>query len=1243
MAGNAKFELSSVSPDDSGFSGNYSNGQRSSYVGPSLDRSGSFREGSDGRNYSSGSGTSKMNALPMADLPPLSQCLTLEPFAIGDLKNTRAGEWKRAVGYSFGNATEDNSFGAGHSKPPPTIVAEELKRFKASVSDGSHKARSRVKRLDDSCNRLIKYLEASNSKKQIQNERSGGSNLLKMGTQSHRSSPEDRNKNIGLNKRARTPMGDMRAEGRSNGVPRQNLVLGKDKDGAKEGSSDLGEEKIRRLPAGGEGWDKKMKRKRSVSSVFPRSVDGDGELKRTMHARLGNDSGIHSSDVHGFRPGSSNGPTGSNKLERAPSPVSLSARMTTKNELDKTSLSRELTGVNKERLLPKGNSKLNMREDSHGFSPSSITKGKASRAHRTGPASVGNSSPSFSRMSGTEDWEQPLNVNKVHSLAGVNNRKRPVPADSSVMAHWVGQRRPQKISRNRRTNIVSPTSNHEEAQISSEGCTPSDFSTRITGAVNASYPVRNIMSSSQQLKAKLDNAPSPARLSEGEETSAVDNRLKDKEGSEFDDKSSNTHQHVSPSGLFTKKSKLLTKDEIGDGVRRQGRSGRGSSLPKGSISPLREKLENSTVGKPVRSSRPGSEKNGSKSGRPPLKKHSDRKGFTRLGPLPNSSSPDFTGESDDDREELIAAAQFACNASYNGCSSSFWKRMEPLFNFRPEDKSFLEEQLKILEDHSNEKQMSSVGDNVLCSASGESKICTLDNGLTKTGGFINHFQDNDSSYRGSDSHKGPTSLTPLYQRVLSALIVEDDLEEYDENRFRDDPCMENRISCNGNASHRFSNIQVPVHEEIEEDDYGFKHPAGQTGPGFHRNDTNGSLAIHIDTSGNSSFECEYDQMCVDEKLLLELQSVGLYPEPVPDLAEGEDELINQEIVQLKNHLSQQAGEKKAYFDNLYKAVKDKEVEGRDLERLAMNRLIELAYRKLLATRGSSAARIGISKVSRHVALACIKRTLARCRKFEDAGKSCFSEPSLREILLAVPSNNVGAASGIQAEQNVRLDSRTSGAYVVGLEPLDPQNDNSDRGFPFDTYDHQSDQAFAKNGPILNRGKKKEVLLDDVGGNGALRCTAALGSSVMGGAKGKRSDRDSGVKAGRPSISNLRGERKTKSKPKQKAAQLSTHPVQPSGNNVSNDMFGNNSNRKREGLISPGNILDSSKECKDVMDLSSLPLSEIDSIEDLGVANEFEGHQDLSTWLNFDEDGLQDHDSMGLEIPMDDLSELNMLI
>uniref|UniRef100_A0A2P2LBS1 Uncharacterized protein MANES_03G036800 n=1 Tax=Rhizophora mucronata TaxID=61149 RepID=A0A2P2LBS1_RHIMU len=37
-------------------------------------------------------------------------------------------------------------------------------------------------------------------------------------------------------------------------------------------------------------------------------------------------------------------------------------------------------------------------------------------------------------------------------------------------------------------------------------------------------------------------------------------------------------------------------------------------------------------------------------------------------------------------------------------------------------------------------------------------------------------------------------------------------------------------------------------------------------------------------------------------------------------------------------------------------------------------------------------------------------------------------------------------------------------------------------------------------------------------------------------------------------------------------------------------------------------------------------------------------QDLASWLNIDDDGLPDHDDfMGLEIPMDDLSDLNMMV
>lgn len=1251
MAGNTKFELSSASPEDSVLSGSYSNGPRGNYPGPSLDRSGSFREGIESRTFSCGTGTSKLNNTAVADLPPLSQVLNLEPISMGDQKYTRAGELRRALGISLTNVSEDNSFGAAHSKPPPTLATDELKRFRASVHEGCMKARSRMKRLDDSLNKLSKYLDASNPKKQQTNERSGGSNMLKMGTQSHRSSPdlatqklEERNKNMVLSKRARTPIGDLR-EGRNNGLPRQHLAVGKDKDAAKEGSSDLVEEKIRRLPAGGEGWDKKMKRKRSVSSVFHRPIDGDGELKRTMHGRLGSDSGIQNSDPHGFRTGALSGPNGINKLDGSPSPAGLSARMTPKNESEKASLSRELTGTNKERLLQKGNTKLNMREDSHLFSPGSVTKGKASRAHRTVPAALGNSSPSFSRISGaSEDWEQPLNVNKVHSLAGVNNRKRPLPTESSSppMAQWVGQR-PQKISRNRRTNIVSPTSNHDEVQTSPDGC-GSDFSPRIPSGMNGSLPVRNMSGSSQQLKVKLENAHSPARLSECEENSAGESRLKDKTpgGSEADERSINGHQHVSPSSLL-KKSKLVVKEDVGDGVRRQGRTGRGSSFSRNSMSPMREKLDNPAIGKPVRSSRPSSEKNGSKSGRPPLKKYSDRKGLTRLGPVPNSNSPDLTGESDDDREELLAAAQFACNASYNGCSSVFWKRMEPLFYFSREDKLFLEEQLKSVEElQPNLREMPGADDNVMNNVirierlesqslvSGESKKCTLDNGLTdspKAGNLINQFRDHDSSHGGFVSEKWTNCLTPLYQRVLSALVVEEEFEEFEENSFgsdslvnRDDPFLvADRISCNGNAIHRgFSSVQVPVHEEIEEGSYGYVVP--QTGPGTFQSDSNGSMAIPKSAAGDFSFECQHDQMCIDEKLLLELQSIGLYPETVPDLAEGEDELINGDIIQLKKQLCQQVGKKKVHLVKVHKAVEErKESEGRELEQRAMNRLIELAYRKLVATRGSSAAKIGISKVPRHVALAFIRRTLARCRKFEYSGKSCFAEPALRDVLFAVPSNNIGA------EQSMRVEARISGS-----EHLDFQGDKTERG-PFDTYEaHQSDHAFAKNGPILNRGKKKEVLLDDVGGNPSARSASNLGSTLLGGAKGKRSERDVSAKGGRPSITNLKGERRAKSKPKQKATQMSTHPVQPSAS-------GSNG---RQGLISPGNILDSSKESTDPLGFSNLPL-ELDSIDDLSVANEFGGHQDLSSWLNFDEDGLQDHDSMGLEIPMDDLSELNI--
>lgn len=234
----------------------------------------------------------------------------------------------------------------------------------------------------------------------------------------------------------------------------------------------------------------------------------------------------------------------------------------------------------------------------------------------------------------------------------------------------------------------------------------------------------------------------------------------------------------------------------------------------------------------------------------------------------------------------------------------------------------------------------------------------------------------------------------------------------------------------------------------------------------------------------------------------------------------------------------------------------------------------------------------------------------------------------------------------------------SGSLSGRVEQHDHSNDKTGRNtsYVFGNFTNPSEQDFAITGPIFNRGKKKEVLLDDVGGSPSLKGSSNLGNGLPGGAKGKRSDRErekdisarkSVAKVSRLSLGNQKGDRKTKTKPKQKTAQLST-----SGNgSISNDypsatgfseVVRNGGNRKREvGLLAHGNGLeDPSTENKEQMDFTNLQLHELDSIE-LGEVNEFGGNSDLGTWLNIDEDGLQEHDLMGLDIPMDDLSELNM--
>lgn len=108
------------------------------------------------------------------------------------------------------------------------------------------------------------------------------------------------------------------------------------------------------------------------------------------------------------------------------------------------------------------------------------------------------------------------------------------------MAQWVGQR-PQKHP------LIEAMLYHLKGMISV---------ITISDGLNGSLPIRNSTSGLRQLRVELENAPSPAILSESEESSVVDQRLKDKIicGSEADERVVNGHDHANPPALFTKTS-----------------------------------------------------------------------------------------------------------------------------------------------------------------------------------------------------------------------------------------------------------------------------------------------------------------------------------------------------------------------------------------------------------------------------------------------------------------------------------------------------------------------------------------------------------------------------------------------------------------------------------------------------------------------------------------------------------------
>uniref|UniRef100_A0A2P2MTB0 Uncharacterized protein LOC105640155 isoform X4 n=2 Tax=Rhizophora mucronata TaxID=61149 RepID=A0A2P2MTB0_RHIMU len=942
--------------------------------------------------------------------------------------------------------------------------------------------------------------------------------------------------------------------------------------------------------------------------------------------------------------------------------------------MENGSVSRDRMALLESKIVTKGSNKPNVHEDALASSPNTVVKAKVSRAPRTSSIMLLDSSLKAHSSASVQGLEQPANLNKVSVPGVAESQKRQMSAGSSshAMAQWVGQR-PHKNARTRRANIVAPVSSHDEGQISSQGFSASDISVRTSvGTSRSAIASTQDDIAASKVKREVESITSTFGLSESEESGAGENKMKDKV-TDNGEVTLTTSQKPGAFLLPGRKNKLTT-NENGDGVRRQGRSGRDSSSSRPGFPQVREKLENLPTTKPMPSVKPASERNKSKTGRPPSKKLKDQRALSRVGPMLNGSSLDLTAESDD-REELFVAAKSARNASDLACSSPFWKEMESLFaSISSKDMAYLKQQLSLAEELDESlSQILGIGYNasavlehkVLCGNSGE-RLCDNPN------------QDSIKivSLPSRVDVGKLEKCAPLYQRVLSALIEEDESEEFyihgegknislhdasddshcgscnlidfetkDRDRIESEVeskvnfqsqknCFLDRTSCNnksvayntfGNPS-MLSSFHGPEQWLVEDDSShsDIVHISEISSTDLFQPQMRESSLPSFSSSNN-----QYQQMSLEDRLLLELQSIGLCPETLPDLAE--EEVINQDIIELKEGLYRQIGRKRRKLGKIDKALqKGIQEERRNLEKVAMDQLVEMAYRKRLACRGNNNSKGAMRKVSRQVALAFVKRTVARCKKFEDTGSNCFSDPAMQDAMFSSPlcNNDAKSADGVGSGTasntcnevtNHHPEARGSGAVSSTLERHDSFGDN------------------------ISRGKRREVLIDDVIGSASSRVTATLDSSIPGGVKGKRSDRERDqskdnlrstvVSVGvRSSLDNIKSERKTKPKPKQKNNQVSTSV---NGLHGSSNGVAKGSNKVDRGMRSTslGNVPNDASKGDE---LSSLQLPELDTI---GLGEP----QDIALWLNIDEDGLQDHDSIGLDIPMDDLSELNMLM
>ncbi|KAA3457876.1 Serine/arginine repetitive matrix protein 2 isoform 2 [Gossypium australe] len=1015
----------------------------------------------------------------------------------------------------------------------------------------------------------------------------------------------------------------------------------------------------RTLAGAVDGWEKaKMKKKRSgikpdvsPSMVSTKPIEGYREPKQGIQQRPVSDARSRlNNDSHEFRSGISNGSAGVGKSEGISLPTGLGPRSSVpRTDLDSSSLRNDKrdrpVASDKERVNLRAVNKMSVRDEFNSASPTSNTKMNASiRGPRSGSGVAPKLSPVVHRTA-SNDWELSHCTNKPPTAGGVNNRKRTISTQSSSppVAHWASQR-PQKSSRSaRRTNLVPVLSNNDETPLLD---TVSDMP---GNEIGSGYSRRLSSGSPQQVKLKGD-ALSSAALSESEESGAAEIKCKGKvtKFDEIDEKAGQNVQKVSNLILPSRKNKLINGEDIGDGVRRQGRTGRGITTTRSLMPMTVEKYGNVGTAKQLRSARLGLDKAESKAGRPPTRKLTDRKPYARQKHAAINAAADLLVGSEDGHEELVAAVN-ALTSSARAFPNTFWRQMEPFLGFISDaDIAYLKQQGNYELNKLGSTPVPSITDGCSTPINGfELLEHERDVGICAVASVDVHSQQLLLDTRDNN-------VIPLCQRFLSALIPEEDIDSGNEDlpfdSYETGFEMDGELGCNGLTRINFQSTghasfdgyritEKPEHDDPEID------MLGNIGTNSNFSHSRNGSFPDQQMPGMVCSKLQYESMTTNEKLILEAQSIGIFLEPLvglllhPDIAQMGDVEILEDISKLEEKHKEQVSKKKGVLDKLLKAASEtRTIQEKEFEQCALDKLVTMAYEKYMTCWGPNATKSSSNKMIKQASLAFVKRTLDRCHKFEDTSRSCFDEPMLRDMFLSGSSQ----LNGVQSVESptdtefgkpcTKISTRFLEARASGQNGDSYAVNSSDLLLP---TNRSSDQTTVKDDSWSNRGKRRELLLEDVVG-GTSSAQPGIGSSLSSSTKGKRSERDregnghgrevlsrNGTnKIGRP-VSNAKGERKSKTKPKQKTTQLSASV---------NGLLGKMSEPKTSTSVSKSSEITANNNAKDKDEFA------LDVLDDLQLPG-----QDLGSWLNIDDDGLQDHDFMGLEIPMDDLSDLNMMV